>query len=325
MSLQRTPPNKFSSDGDLSKSNEQIDLNTNHQYGKRKVPHDLDMSGLFSIFEERFNQQMVLWNTNIHECISNSVATAVSSAMSTELSKISTLLSDINNNMIKLNDDNMKLNNSITVLNNRLNEFEKSLNFSSDRLDELDSRIKSLEIGTKTSVDCAEKMPILENKILNMEQQARECNIEISNLPERRSENLLSILECLGNEIKHPIRSTDIVAIHRVPHGDQNDRRPKNIVVKFNSKIKRDNILAACRTMKGLDSAKLSVSGSPNPVYINEHLTLHYKLLFRRCREAAKQYDYKYVWIKHGTILARKSDTSPVFAIKTLSDISKFK
>ncbi|XP_045448732.1 uncharacterized protein LOC123657198 [Melitaea cinxia] len=322
MSLQRTPPNKFLSDGDLSKCDEQIDYTYSR---KRKVPHDPDMSELFGIFEERLKQQMVLWNTNINECISNCVATAVSSAMSTELSKISTLLSDINNNIVKLKAENIKINNSITLFNNRLNEFEKSLNFSSDRLDEFDTRIKSLESGTKTSVDCEGKISVLENKILNMEQQARDCNIEISNLPERRSENLLSILECLGNEIKHPIRSTDIVAIHRVPHGDQKDRRPKNIVVKFTSKLKRDNVLAACRTMKGLDSARLSVSGSPNSVYINEHLTLHYKLLFRRCREVAKQCDYKYVWIKHGTILARKSDTSPVIAIKTSADISKFK
>ncbi|KAL4714920.1 hypothetical protein ACJJTC_016661 [Scirpophaga incertulas] len=45
----------------------------------------------------------------------------------------------------------------------------------------------------------------------------------------------------------------------------------------------------------------------------------------QRCREAAKKMEYKYIWVKHGTILARKTDTSPVLAIRYSYDINKIK
>ncbi|CAH2084683.1 unnamed protein product [Euphydryas editha] len=75
MSLQRTPPNKFLSDSDLTRSDEQFEHNINTR--KRKVPHDDDTSELLGVFEKKFDQQMILWNTNINECISNCVATAL--------------------------------------------------------------------------------------------------------------------------------------------------------------------------------------------------------------------------------------------------------
>lgn len=231
----------------------------------------------------------------------------------------------LQNTVLEYKNEANKIDTSLITVNNRLTDIEKSLSFSSDRLDDYDTRIKSFELRSKACTDCLEKLPILENKIRTMEQQGRECNVEISNLPERRSENLVAIIESVGNEIKHPIRSSDIVAVHRVPHGDQQDRRPKNIIVKFTNKVMRDNVLSAYRTVKALDSNKLSVSGSPTRVYLNEHLTLYYKQLFRQCREAAKQHGYRYVWIKHGTVLTRKSDTSPVIAIRLPSDITKIK
>jgi hypothetical protein len=129
-------------------------------------------------------------------------------------------------------------------------------------------------------------------------------------MPERRNENLVSIVELLGDVLKCPIRSADIIAVHRVPHADQRNSRPKNIIVKFSSRIQRDNILAAYRANKGLDSSQLSITGTPYTVYLNEHLTLNNKMLFRQCREAAKKYEFKFVWVKHGIVLVSKSETT---------------
>ncbi|XP_052749331.1 uncharacterized protein LOC128200306 [Galleria mellonella] len=170
-----------------------------------------------------------------------------------------------------------------------------------------------------------ELIKTLEFKIGHMEQQARECNIEISNVPERRNENLLAITTNLGAAINQKILSSDIVSIHRVPHASREDTRPKNIIVKFTTKILRDNVLAACRLKKGLNSEQLSVSGSVHKIYVNEHLTVKNKLLFRECRQKAKIQNYKYVWVKNSVILLRKSDNSPVLAIRTLHDVVKIK
>lgn len=315
MSLERTPPNKFSSDTNIPSS---IDIE-NQQFlnsRKRKQPdHDLNE------FEDKFNRQLLTWDAKITDCITN----AVSKVFNAELTKITSMLSEINNNMIKLNTDNCNINKCLTETNKKLCDMEKFLNHTAECQGEFDKRLQALEQNMPQINDFDSRFSSLQIQISNMEQQSRQSNIEISNLPERRGENLLNILESLGEIIKCPIRPTDITAVHRVPHADRNNQRPKNVIVKFSNRMLRDNVIAACRAVRGLDSNVLSISGPPVTVYINEHLTLSNKLLFRQCREAAKKADYRFVWIKHGVILARKSETSPVLAIRSTNDLAKIK
>ncbi|XP_026746084.1 uncharacterized protein LOC113507427 [Trichoplusia ni] len=157
----------------------------------------------------------------------------------------------------------------------------------------------------------------LEAKIDLLEQQARQCNVEISNIPERRNENLIDLLECLGKQIGYSIRKEDVVSIHRVPHAAQNNK-PKNIVAKFTTRIQRDN--TGCK-----EHQQLGISGTSHKVFVNEHLTLRNKQLFRKAREAASSEGYKFVWTKHSTILVRETENSAVLAIRTIEDIGKIK
>ncbi|KAL4713824.1 hypothetical protein ACJJTC_015478 [Scirpophaga incertulas] len=234
---------------------------------------------------ERFDRQLTEWDKQIQDCMT-STANAV---ITTEMAKMSA--------------------------------------FVSERQEVLDNRLLSVEAAVSRVGVLENKINGLEYKLSTMEQQARHCNIEISNMPERRGENLLSTVEMLGDLIKCPIRSMDVVAIHRVPHADQKNSRPKNIIIKLTSRILRDNILSAYRACakKGLDSSQLSIAGTPRTIYLNEHLTLSNKILFRQSREAAKKHEFKFVWVKHGVILVRKSETSPIFAIRCSDDISKIK
>ncbi|KAL0829683.1 hypothetical protein ABMA28_003188 [Loxostege sticticalis] len=158
-----------------------------------------------------------------------------------------------------------------------------------------------------------------------MEQQARQLNIEIANVPEHKGENLTSLLGKIGTFIKHPINSADILSVHRVPHMDSKNPHPKNIVVKLSSKILRDNIITAARATKVIISDKLMISGTPRTIYLSEHLTPNNKLLLRFCREAAKKHNYKFVWIKNGTVLVRQTDSSPIFAVRSEHDVNKIK
>lgn len=319
MALQRTPP-KFSSNPDISASTE----NDNYvNLRKRKQPDSYTDDSTFSaaIIDQMIQQRMTLWDEKITSCIS----AAVSSAMTCELSKITESLSSINASLQHLKDDNTAINRSLSETNLRLAEMEKSLTYESQRQDTFDDRLKVIEDTRKSCVESTNQVHILESKIAAIEQHARQNNVEISNLPERRGENLIKIIECLGNEIKYPISAADIVSVHRVPHADQKNPRPKNVIVTFTTRIHRDNVIAAHRATKGLDSTKLSINGSPHTIYINEHLTLANKMLFRQTREAARKQEYKYVWIKHGCILVRKSDTSPVLAIRSLQDVDRIK
>uniref|UniRef100_A0A2A4J6R0 FP protein C-terminal domain-containing protein n=1 Tax=Heliothis virescens TaxID=7102 RepID=A0A2A4J6R0_HELVI len=165
----------------------------------------------------------------------------------------------------------------------------------------------------------------LVSKIDSLEQQARNCNAEICNVPEKRGENLLNIIEMVGSAVNFPICQRDIVSIHRVQHATQQGNKPKNIVVKFNSRILRDNLVSAYRLSKTLKAEQIGFPGSTATIYINEHLTLKNKQLFRKTREAAASHNYKYVWIKNSTILVRKRDDTSTFAIRIEDDIRKIK
>lgn len=188
---------------------------------------------------------------------------------------------------------------------------------------DLQNRVKSLEIKSTNCEKNCSKITELENKIDTMEQKARQCNAEINNLPERRGENVIALILNMGVAVKQPITQQDIVAAHRVPHASSNVSRPKNIVVQFTNKIIRDNFIAAVRIAKGVTSDQLNISGTPQRLYVNEHLTLKNKKLFREARVTAKENEFRYVWIKHGTVLARANDTSAVFAIKSCDDLQK--
>ncbi|KAL4708692.1 hypothetical protein ACJJTC_017371 [Scirpophaga incertulas] len=285
MALQLTQQDKCQSDTNIPSSVDRESVAFNNNSRKRKQ-HDNELDFL----NERFDRQLTEWDKQIQDYSANT------------------------NKILK---DNSK----------KLNDIEKSLQFVSERQEVLDNRLLSVEAAVSRVGVLENKINGLEYKLSTMEQQARHCNIEISNMPERRGKNLLSTVEMLGDLIKCPIRSMDVVAIHRVPHADQKNSRPKNIIIKLTSRILRDNILSAYRACakKGLDSSQLSIAGTPRTIYLNEHLTLSNKILFRQSREAAKKHEFKFVWVKHGVILVRKSETSPIFAIRCSDDISKIK
>ncbi|CAH2098369.1 unnamed protein product [Euphydryas editha] len=209
-------------------------------------------------------------------------------------------------------------------------ELKTSIQFVSDKYDDLKlqteeirNRVSALETSTKSSQNKEFLLTELENRLDKLELNSRQCNIEVVNIPERRNESLITILEKIAAAVKHPITKQDVVSIHRVPQLNPKSGRPKNIIIKFSSRILRDNFLAAARTMKSLTTEQLQINGTSQRVYFNEHLTLKKKKLFREVREAAKKYGFKYTWVKHGSILVRASDSSPVIVVHTKEDVCK--
>lgn len=70
---------------------------------------------------------------------------------------------------------------------------DKALNAVDEYQDSLDVRLKTLEENSERRYG-SERIQMLKNKLSMMEQQTRENHIEISNVPERRGGNLISII-----------------------------------------------------------------------------------------------------------------------------------
>lgn len=71
-------------------------------------------------------------------------------------------------------------------------------------------------------------------------------------------------MERLSREINYPNASSNIVSVHRVPHADRQNLRPKNIIVKFATRVIRDNVISAFRAKRG-------VPWQPCTIYCIEH------------------------------------------------------
>lgn len=211
------------------------------------------------------------------------------------------------------------------------NDIKTSIKFIGDKYDDLKSkhddmatRVTKLESETKETQKNTSCIADLGARLDMMEQQARQCNLEVCNLPEKRGENLMALFLDITAAVKEPVIKSDIVAIHRVPQATAAGNRPKNIIVRLATRQMRDSVVSAVRLHKGITSEQLGITGSSHRIYINEHLTLKNKDIFRRAREAAKQHGFRFVWIKHGVILARRNETSPVFAVRFEADLAKF-
>lgn len=169
------------------------------------------------------------------------------------------------------------------------------------------------------------------------DQDGRRNNLEISGVPLKKDENLLSILNRMSIKVGFTLVAADVDYIHRVrrfiPHPQLPGNNEKstarspvpNIMVRFTQRKRKSELLAAICARRGLSTADLDIDGASSPVYVSDHLTPHYKLLYRRVREQAKQLDFKYVWLNDCKIFIRKSDTSKVILIGNEADLTKIK
>lgn len=311
--MQRSPPSmtsqqlKFSSNPDLPESLRNND-NLFNSIRKRKQPDDDNQEAMLEIIEKKIDEKLNAWKSELDASIASTIKTSMQSIIEQEMEKISSTFHNV-----------------FKQFNDRLDTIEQSLSSATDRQDSFVIRLSQAENKLKQSSDVSSQISDLQYKIESMEQQARLYNIEIVNVPERRDENLINLLEKIGSVIKHPIQTSDIVSIHRVPHFDTKNTRPKNIIVRFTTKILRNNFMTAAKLAKGLRSDQLSISGTVQNIFINEHLTTKNKQLFRMCRETAAKHNYKYVWIKNGTILVRQTDSSAIFAVRSEHDVKKIK
>lgn len=305
-STSTTLPHKYPSNPDIHETLYSSDSNFIN-LRKRKQP-DNDLNPAYEAFEQKIDEKLNLWKNQLDATITASIKNTMHPLIIQEVEKIS-----------------LSMKSMFKEFSERLDTFDKSLTYAMERQDSFDHRLEQVESKLRETHDVESQISLLQDKIDSMEQQARLYNIEIANLPERRDENLLAIVEKIGSIVKHPIHASSIVSAHRVPHMDNKNKRPKNIIVRFTTKIIRDNFITAARAVRGLKSDQLLLSGTVQNVYINEHLTAKNKQLFRKCREEATKHNFKYVWIKHGTVLVRQTDSSNIFAVRSEQDIKKIK
>lgn len=225
----------------------------------------------------------------------------------------------------------------------KLDCFEKAFPKEAKKLQMLDEVIKERD-EMKTEIVA------LTNKVDQVEQDHRDCNVEIKGIPVTPDEDVMTYVKNISNVAGCNISPSDISYVRRLqgprpspaspPSSSQRPdaaaaaadgakpapaSQPPFIVVRFNNLAKRDEFLQKARQVRPLNTASIGISreGEPDPIYINEHLTKQRKILLSKVRQFAKDNGYKYVWLQNGTIRMRKMDKSRVYVINNYQDFLK--
>lgn len=157
----------------------------------------------------------------------------------------------------------------------------------------------------------------LESKVVSLDQESRQSNIEIQCVPEFKNENVVNIVKQICKVVSFSIEDHEILACTRTQKINNQSKKPRAIVCKLYSKLKRDNLLAAIykynRThqKEKLNAGLIGIADNNSPIFVSEHLSPSNKQLHAATRLKAKEVNYKFVWIRNGRIFVRKNELSP--------------
>lgn len=224
---------------------------------------------------------------------------------------ISTELSPIKNEIACFQDSLAFMNNQYESLNKKVDLIEKEIN--------------TLKATKKDVGEIKNNVDQIESKLNSREQWARRSNVEIYGIPEKKGENLMDLIKCISKRIDFPLDvNNDLDFITRVAPKDHSSKRTKPIVVRFLARYKKDDFLSKARKFK-LGARDLGFNDNKSQIYFNDHLTSANKSLLQRVKVKAKENKYLYTWVKNCAIMVRRSDTSPILHISSISDLNKIK
>lgn len=226
--------------------------------------------------------------------------------------------------------------NQLKDITNRINEFQDSIMYISGQYEEL----KNLLGTTSTALKCVKdenralkenlvtlesRVKILEDDNMKQQQWDRLQNIEITGVSEEKDENTLSIVQKISQHIGVTIVPADLEFAHRVQprRGASAVRGRPIIIARLRHRAVKDQIIAAARKYRNLNTKEVGISGENSKIYVNEHLTKNNKMILSSCKNKVRELNYKFIWTKNCRIFVRKNESSPPIPINSLSDISK--
>ena len=204
-----------------------------------------------------------------------------------------------------------------------------SVDFCSDKITDFEQKLlkfndlfKTVETIKMENTFLKNEVVQLTNRLNNIEQFNRSYNIELQDISEKPGENLVSIVTQVADLFKFKLNTSMIDNIFRVP--TQLEHKPKNIIIKFLSKLDRDRFLLAAKiARKELGSGQgFKLDGVTNRFYVNEHLPPHTKTLLKQAKEKAKNKNFKFVWVQNGNVLVRKAENTKIIFIAKPEDLN---
>lgn len=216
-------------------------------------------------------------------------------------------------------------------LKRELNELTSSVQFISDKLDDslekmevFQQKIKTLE---QKNVDLLNKNIFLENRISAIEQRFNEAEqykminvIEVAEVPVLNDENVQVLATKIANKLNVQMEN-----VKKAKRMNSRAGRPGVIHIEMENEDSKNLWVAAARAtdIKAGDLlSNLEREQRDAKVFVREALTPFQKNLLWKSKQTLKDI-FKYVWCRHGKVLARKQDNDKVIIIRSENDLQK--
>ncbi|KAM7249392.1 hypothetical protein ACFE04_008311 [Oxalis oulophora] len=198
----------------------------------------------------------------------------------------------------------------VTQLQNRLDASDAGRTASETAVNELKTENQRL----------TKKVTNQETRSRALEDYSRQTNLIVAGLHDcPTTEAALGALNDLAAAIKVELTTSDIYACHSLPSRSG----PPRLLIKFTSRMVKESFVSRVRAAK-LTTGNLGWPGTSRPLRLSDHLSPATSELLskakRRLHWNAKG-DFKYIWTKHGRILAKVADRTKVFEIRCEKDI----
>jgi hypothetical protein len=250
---------------------------------------------------------------------------------------ITSMFSDIKSDLKSLHSDNLRIHTSISELKTQqqevlaeFNEMKTTIEYVTDKqrdqekqVADLTSKLSELEHKHTDYESLQNKYETLQSELDRQQQYARILNLEITGMPESKSENLSIIVINIAKHAGVEITYNDIDHVNRVRPMTQREGRPRAIIVKLKNRAHKNNILAGLRKTRGVSTTDIGLQGETRKLFVNDHLTPNKKQVLMKCKATANLRGYEHVWVRDCNIYARKSDGAPVVQLESLKDINK--
>ncbi|KAK5647374.1 hypothetical protein RI129_002266 [Pyrocoelia pectoralis] len=220
------------------------------------------------------------------------------------------------------------------LFSDKLDAFQQSLDFYHDQIGDLkklicekdkrlDECFSTIDKLNSDNVNLKKENFDAKQRINRLEQYSRLNCVEIRGVPEPRDENVLSTVAAVGRVLNFPLDKSMVDACHRLVSNQSRPQEPRRIILKFISRIHAEEFLKARKIKRNFSTKDLDPSsGTPSPIYVNEFLSPEYRRLYYQCREFKKSNNVKFLWVKSGKIMMRKTENSRVYVINSTSDFT---
>ncbi|XP_060810420.1 uncharacterized protein LOC132904355 [Amyelois transitella] len=228
---------------------------------------------------------------------------------------------------------------SLTKVNLRLDESDKRYEQLQARVDSLEQQMKLQTearpfVATDVEQSLKESIANLKAELNERDQDLLLNDVEITCIVEQPGESLQHIAITLADKLGVKLKSEDLVSVSRVgplvarsgaaaavPAGGQG---PRPVVVRLARRALRDELIRAARVRRGATTEGTGLPGPARRFFINERLTKVNRHLFRRARELATQYKWRFAWTREGRIYVRQHQApdSPRIRIRNDQDLN---